>query len=325
MSSEPNPQSRSWVKLAKLAFRLIVGISVCLGIAHTVNKAWHELQNQQAVNLAEISVSWLLAAGVFYLVGLLPCWLYWHQTLRSMGQHPRLSETLRAYFLGHLGKYVPGKAMVVVLRTDGVRSDRVDTTVAAASVFIETLTMMAVGAFVAASVLLVKSDQSHLTLLAVALMLCSGVPTLPPIFRRIVRAIQLRRVSGNIDDAISGLNCRLAALGWIGIALGWSLLGLSLWATLKAIPGTEKAFAENLDVLLLSTATVSLAMVAGFLSLLPGGVGVRDYLVMALVAPMFGSEVVAVCAAVLLRIVWLSAELLLCCLLWLVVKRTSDQ
>ena len=64
-------------------------------------------------------------------------------------------------------------------------------------------------------------------------------------------------------------------------------------------------------------------MVAGFLSLLPGGVGVRDYLVMALVAPMFGSEVVAVCAAVLLRIVWLLAELLMCGVLWLSVRRTS--
>jgi uncharacterized membrane protein YbhN (UPF0104 family) len=275
----------------------------------------------QQFSLRQISVTWLVVAAAFYMVGLLPCWLYWHQTLEAMGQRPRLLETLRAYFLGHLGKYVPGKAMVVVLRTDGVRSERVDTTVAAASVFVETLTMMAVGAFVAAAILLATTDQSQLGLLAVVLMLCSGIPTLPPIFRRIVRTIQLRKISENIDDAIRGLNFRLALVGWLTISVGWYLLGLSLWATLQAIPGTEQTLAATFDIMLLSTASVALAMVAGFLSLLPGGVGVRDYLVMALVAPVFGSNVIAVCSAVLLRLVWLLAELMSCAILWLLIRR----
>ncbi len=65
-------------------------------------------------------------------------------------------NTLRAYYIGHLGKYVPGKAMVVILRTVMVRGHRVDAAVAAVSVFFETLTMMAVGAFMAAGILAVR-------------------------------------------------------------------------------------------------------------------------------------------------------------------------
>ena len=91
---------------------------------------------------------------------------------------------MRAFWIGHLGKYVPGKAMVVILRTGLVYSDRVNRTVAVTSVFIETLTMMAVGAFVAAASLMLTSENSTLMWLALGLMLMSGVPTWPPLFRR---------------------------------------------------------------------------------------------------------------------------------------------
>lgn len=96
-----------------------------------------------------------------------------------MGQRPWKRASLRAYFVGHLGKYVPGKALVVVIRTALIRSRRVDATVAATSVFVETLTLMAVGALVAASILIILSDQWQLILLAVLLMACSGLPTIP--------------------------------------------------------------------------------------------------------------------------------------------------
>ena len=106
------------------------------------------------------SFGWLAAAALLYLAGLLPEGLFWHRVLRDLGQEAELAETLRAYFIGHLGKYVPGKAMVVVLRTGLIRSHRVDTRMAVASVFLETLTMMAVGACVAAAILAVRfSDQ----------------------------------------------------------------------------------------------------------------------------------------------------------------------
>ncbi|MDP7206105.1 MAG: hypothetical protein QGH11_11065, partial [Pirellulaceae bacterium] len=74
-------------------------------------------------------------AGGVYLGGLVPCWWYWRYTLRSMGQSPALLGSLAAYFIGHLGKYVPGKAMVVVLRAGYIRGPRVDTSAAASSVF----------------------------------------------------------------------------------------------------------------------------------------------------------------------------------------------
>jgi uncharacterized membrane protein YbhN (UPF0104 family) len=63
---------------------------------------------------------------------------------------------------------------------------------------------------------------------------------------------------------------------------------------------------------------VALAYVAGFLAVfLPGGVGVREALLLALLRPELahqgvrGAEAVAALAVVLLRLVWTVAELLM--------------
>ncbi len=287
--------------------RLTLLVLVTIGIWHTIGQATEDLQ-AQGFELAQIRPGYLLAAGFCYLAGLLPCWWFWHRTLQAMGQRPTCRETLRAFYIGHLGKYVPGKALVVVLRTDLVRSPRVSTSVAATSVFVETLTMMGVGAFIAAA-LLGALFREHVWLIALALglMIAAVAPTLPPVFRGLVRLVGVRRVDPDIDAALAGLDYRLMSFGWITVAAGWCLLGVSLWLVLHAI-GAPVTFTP--DHLALVTACVALAMVAGFLSLLPGGIGIREFVVMTLLAQPFGAGAAAV-SAILLRLVWLLGEVIL--------------
>lgn len=64
--------------------------------------------------------------------------------------------------------------------------------------------------------------------------------------------------------------------GWIACTIGWFLYGLSLWAVLRAVPlgppvGPLWELAPRL------TASATLAVVAGFVSLLPGGMGVANW------------------------------------------------
>jgi len=175
---------------------------------------------------------------------------------------------------------------------------------------VETLTFMAIGALVSAVILLVTSQNPLMLLLAVALMVCAGVLTLPPVFRRVVRWLQVRRANPDIDRAIDGLNLRLLASGWASIAVGWLLLGVSLLATLRAMPAAGIPVDVPWTDLPLLTASVGLAMVAGFLSLVPGGLGVRDWILMTLMVPRYGAAA-AVVSAVLLRVVWMLCELLI--------------
>jgi uncharacterized membrane protein YbhN (UPF0104 family) len=319
--SSVSPSSRKWlllvVKLAVLAL-------VIAGIAYEVYKAKNALA-QQPFNFRQIDFRWLPLAGGVYLLGMLPMGIFWYAIMRALGQGPYLGETLRAFYIGHLGKYVPGKAMVVVLRTGFVRGQRVDTTVAAVSVFTETLTMMAVGAFLAAVILAVQfADQWMLLLVAVGLMLCAGVPTLPPIFRRLVYLLKVRKLNPHIGRLLKGLTWRLMVAGWLGNCLGWALFGVSLWATLRCLPPDGEQAIGLMETFPLMLATVCLAMVAGFLSLLPGGVLVREYIIITLLAPAVG-VVAAMVSAILLRLVWLISEVFLAGVLYMSVRSSSRQ
>ena len=59
----------------------------------------------------------------------------------------------------------------------------------------------------------------------------------------------------------------------------------------------------------LTLACVSLATVAGFVSLLPGGIGVRELVLIPLLGPTIGPAN-AIIAAIVIRLVWLASELL---------------
>ena len=307
-------QKKLVMTLCKQGLRLLVLALVAWGIWRTFEQARDQFA-AQPLSLSDIEPAWIGLAALLYVLGLTPCWIFWQQTLQAMGQRPQWRDSLRAFWVGHLGKYVPGKAMVVVLRTGLVRGPKVDGTVAAVSVFVETLTMMAVGALVSASILMVYARHWEYTLLALGLMICAGVPTLPPIFRRLVRMLQVRRANPDIDRAIGGLNYRLMFSGWLWIAAGWFVLGLSLWAVLRSLAGAQQVPAASLSDLPLLTACVGLAMVAGFLSLIPGGFGVRDGILWTLLAPTYGPVAAAV-SVIVLRVVWLLSDVLLSGLLY---------
>ncbi|MBW3597862.1 MAG: flippase-like domain-containing protein [Planctomycetes bacterium] len=310
-----------WPARIKLLVRLLVIALVVWGVWRAVDGALANLEEREfsLAELTRLHIGWLLAAALVYLVGMAPaCW-FWGKVLRALGQRPGRLSLVRAFYIGHLGKYVPGKAMVVVLRAGLLRGSGVDATTAAVSVFVETLTMMAVGAAVGAALLaLFYREHAGLVLLGAAMMLGAGVPTLPPIFRRLVKTLQVHRINPEIERALHGLDRRLMLRGWASMAAAWCLLGLSLAAVLESLPDV----AVQPGRLPLILATVALAMVAGFLSLIPGGLGVRELVIIPLLAPVpeFG-EVRAIVAAVLLRLIWLLSELAAAAILYVVRPR----
>lgn len=300
-------RQKKWLLLAA---KLAVVALLVWAVRRTIVDALEQLDKYPW----QLHPGWLVVAGGLYLLGLLPAGLFWRHVLRSLGQQASVSESLRAYFIGHLGKYVPGKAMVVVLRTGLIRSGRVNTAVAAVSVFFETLTMMAVGAFVAAAILAVWfREQQTLFLAAVGLMVLAGLPTFPPLFKRLVRWSGVGRASPEAVASIEQLNPGTMLYGWLAMGIGWWILGLSLWAVLRAMGTIDSGPAQHA---LLCTASVALAMVAGFLSLIPGGAVVRELVLAELMVPQFG-EAAALLSAVVLRLVWLLSELAISIILYI--------
>lgn len=304
--SRSSPRRRWAITAVKLLIVLVVLVAVrhtlLTGLAQLDDYPWH------------FRPGWLIAAGALYLLGLLPAGLFWCHVMRTLGQEAGIGESLRAYFIGHLGKYVPGKAMVVVLRAGLIRGHRVHTAVAAASVFFETLTMMSVGALLSAAVLAVWfREQRVLFAVALALMVMAGLPTLPPVFKRLARLARVGKSDPTTAANLQRLGYGTLLRGYVAMTVGWVLLGLSLWAVVKSMGMTPPSLVAELPRY---TASTALAMVAGFLSLIPGGAVVREAVLTQLMVPHFqeispqtSAPATALVSALVLRLVWLVAEL----------------
>jgi hypothetical protein len=254
-----------------------------------------------------------LAAGLNVL-GMLPPGLFWHRMLRLLGQPARPGETLRAYCIGHLGKYAPGKALVLVLRAGMLRSSGTTATAATVAVFYETLTTMAAGALCAIAILIVRfGDQERLILIAAVLFAVVTGPIIPSVFRRLVRYSGAGKLDPDVLQRLDRLHFSTAAAAQAPLAIAWLLQGGSLWATLVAAGATSSLTLP--DQLLACTATMALAVVAGFLSFVPGGLVIREALLLELLSPWFG-EAPALLAAVLVRLAGMAGELTAASALW---------
>lgn len=311
------------IRGAKLAVLLLV----FWFIRRTLHDAWDQLTRQDSgLSPWNVQPLWLIASGAIYLLGFFFAGLFWRQLLRGLGQEAGLGETLRAYYIGHLGKYVPGKAMVVVLRAGLIRSHRVSTAVAAVSVFLETFTWLAVGGFLAATVLAVQQRGNPAALWgAVLMMVVMGVPTLPPVFRAIVRTSRTGRRYPETVAHLEKLNARTVLTGWLLNLLVWALLGVSYWAVLRGM-GIAGVSLWHLPRYV---GSVALATLAGFIILiLPGGIGVREAALIEQMVPYLepltdNAAAIALLSAVWLRVVWLLAEVAISGILYVAGPRPT--
>lgn len=313
-NSLPHPESMPSPTLKKWLWRAVklgVVVLVVWFVRETLARAWRELdQYQWAMN-----PGWILLAGGIYILALFPSGVFWHCALRRLGQDSRFGEAIRAYYVGHLGKYVPGKAMVVILRTGMIAGHGVHVGIAAASVFLETLTWLAVGSFWAAAYLAVSLRGEHVAFWgAIGLMLLAGLPTCPPVFKRLARLARIGRSDPVIAEKLDRLNYGTLLLGWLGMGLGWAAMGLSFWATLRGMNVPSTDVVQELPRF---TASVALATVAGFMVLfLPGGLVVREAVLVGLMLPYLKDvvaepEAVAWISVALFRLVSVVSEVLI--------------
>ncbi len=256
----------------------------------------------------------LALAALCYAVGLLPANWYWRQCLLTMDQRAPLLATSWAYFYGGLGKYFPGKAMVIILRLGALAEYDFKKMATAITIFMETLTMMAVGGAVAAICLIALNIDWKLTVLATGLLVGMFLPTLPPVLRMLIPKLQRGVSPATLREWTQRIHYGLILKGWAAMAIAWIMFGLSLLCVLRGLPIAEQVTTNWTQLLLSSLGACALAVVLGFVSLLPGGAGVREVVLSTILAPVVGPTA-ALCAAIWLRVTWLISELAIVALL----------
>jgi uncharacterized membrane protein YbhN (UPF0104 family) len=246
---------------------------------------------------------WLVLSGGLYVLGMLLSVAFWVLALRALGQRPGWGAAARAYLVGSPGKYVPGKAMVIVVRAGLVAGPRVRLSVAALTVVYETLLYMAVGALLAAVLTGLQWEVGQVQAWHVlALLAVAGVPTLPWVFNPMARRV-VRRFQQPGEGPLPDLPVRTLLAGMALEAGQWFLTGLSLWAAVQAV----QAVPFDGPTWSAYTAVLGIATVASFFTPIPGGLGVREWLLQWLLSPTLG-EGPAVLVAVLFRLTWIVSE-----------------
>lgn len=322
--------SRRSISLAKLAVKCVLGALVLWAVGRQILQTWNDFRAKGGG--FTIDPKWVAAAGVLYLAGLCLCGLFYDRILR-LGVSPiALVPALRAYLVSHLGKYVPGKAMVVVMRVTMSTPYGARASTAAYATFYETFVMMAAGAIVATLGYAASSDSARAISLAsgpidhIALLPCSLALAVlfvvlihPRVFTLLAKGFSTPFPAISAD-AMPAFSTGLLITGLLLTGLAWLLLGLSQVAVIRSIT-PQPIRMEAMPPII---ACVALATVAGFVvAIFPGGLVIREGIIMAALAPAVGNSV-AVVAAIGLRLTWIAAELAAAaCLMPIRMRRTE--
>jgi hypothetical protein len=293
--------------------RITIGLAVLWAVSHHVAGAWGEVSRGLANRRWDLAG--LVFAAIAYLFGLVCFALFFRDVVQNGQARAPLGKTLRAFLVSHLGKYVPGKALVVVMRAHDCTLAGMRPSTAAIATFFETLFMMGAGALIATIVLAVTDPRlslrlpgSRLSLPLVLLAISIAAPLFvvvsPPVFARILKSFHLPFPrAGTLHPPRIDWRLHVKGLKWC--LPGWIAWGASLAGVIRAI----RPDAWSPALLPLSTVCVALATVAGFIvAVFPGGLFVREGVLMATLEPTLGAADAILCA-VLLRLVWIGVEI----------------
>jgi len=318
---------KNWWPVAKVLLALAVLFFIGRRFARDLRspELWHR----------SFDAGWMVCSGLLYVLALFCSALLWHRLLRGFNQQPTFVTTLRAYYLGQLGKYVPGKAISLVMRATLEAGPHVRVGLAGLTAFYEVLTTMAAGALLAALLFFVLLpdtgaafdwealwglfrldapaaavlDRTIFVLFALVLYGIIGPFTWPAVINRLAQRFAKPFRDKNAPP-LPRFRLRFLGEGMALAACGWLLLGASLWAMLQAVLSSPPDL--TLQTWGLATGFMAVSYVAGFLFLfVPSGLGVREFfLALFLVDPLAGRPRSSILLAVLLlRVVWTTAEL----------------
>lgn len=254
---------------------------------------------------------WVLLAAGLYLLSQGTWALFWRHVLTTLGHRPGWYHPFRAWFIGQLGKYIPGKAWALLMRAELIRPAGVPMGLAIFTAFYEVLTTMATGALLACAVFLVFPPDLpgldwHPVYTGLLLLALLGAPLLPGVFNFLLARLA-RKFPERIGRDLPPLPTFTLLRGILLTGCGWALLGVHLWAMLTAILPESPVL--DLETWARFSGANALAYVAGFMAIfLPSGVGVREYVLLALLA-LPGQEPLFAAGVLLLRLVCTVAEL----------------
>lgn len=280
----------------------VLGTVLALGCLAFVGSKLAEGWDEHGALLRDAQWGWTALGVVLALLGMTSLGLVWRDVLASLGAQTRRTDVFAWYQIGNLGKYLPGGVMQVLGRAELATRGGVPRAKAYNSVALSMGATYLCGALVAAALLpfALLSHGSIARTWWVFLVIPVGLVALRP---RVLSALFLVA-----EKAFGGAEERQVPTARTSLALvarhapGWLVNGLAVYAV-------TLAFTRDAPVLTVLFAAIA-SWVAGFLVVVvPGGIGVREAVFVAIAQTAMAGDTAAT-VAIVSRLAFVSADLL---------------
>jgi uncharacterized membrane protein YbhN (UPF0104 family) len=205
--------------------------------------------------------------------------LAWRRLLADLGSKLPIPVAARVTFVAQLGKYVPGAVWSFAAHVELGHDFHVPRRRGAASVIIALAVAIGTGLLIAAvSLPLASPAAARKYLLFLAAVPLIAVCLAPPVLHRLLDfALKIIRQEP-LEQGVSWRGLAVA-MGWT--VAGWLLLGLQVWLLLTDVAK------DGVHSVLISVGAYALACsLALLLVVFPGGIGAREVILVATLAPV---------------------------------------
>jgi hypothetical protein len=259
-----------WLKWA------VVVIAVGIG-AYAIDKEWNQVHHA----LGEIGLVASLEALLALLVMQYATLRQWQALLAGLGSPVRTTTAGRIFFIGQLGKYIPGSLWPVLTQMElGARANIPRTRSASASILTMILSL-ATGLLVAAATLPFahySSGYDWIFILVPVILVCLYPKVLNPLLNWLFKLIK----RPGLDQPVT-LRMLSKALAWS--LLAWIANGTQIWVL------ADKLGAPAGRTALIALGGYAFAWCVGFIIVFaPAGAGGRDALLILALSPLVGHQ-----------------------------------
>src|SRR6185437_15354545 len=164
--------------------RAVVAVLVLAAVALALARTWHSV----SPDLSSLPVWAVVLAVVFVLLGLVPTLAAWRVLIADLGSPLPWRVAVGVFFIGQLGKYLPGSLWVALAQSDlaarhGVPRRR---TAVVALVQVGISIVVGLGLGVLAVPAFVSAGQNRAWLLALVALPVGAAVLHPPVLNRLV-------------------------------------------------------------------------------------------------------------------------------------------
>jgi uncharacterized membrane protein YbhN (UPF0104 family) len=280
-------------------FRLPFGGLLALFATWAVLSEWSEVRTA----VRQLDARWVVLAALGTVVNVALAGMVWRTVLADLGSTLALPVAARIFFVGQLGKYLPGSVWPVVMQTELGRDHRIPTRRTMTVSLVAQLLSFATALLVAVLVLPLAPDALPDAFDWAAFLVIPLAVLLHPAVLGAVVDAALRLVGRVVlEDRTTLRGTLLAALWAIG---SWVGAGVQVWAL--SVPLGAPA---ELRTCLLLIGGYGLAWSVGSVAFVaPAGAGARELALAAVLAPMLDRHGAVVVVVLLSRVLFTLVDL----------------